>query len=121
MTIKMLVVSSVELLAKSIVRQLEHLDLEILTAWHIDDALEMLESQKIDLLLTDNILRYGSGPELIEKVRKKYPQIKIIIMSSFLGRDEIPSGVGFISKPWGMNGYNDLVEQVEVIIKGAQK
>jgi len=86
----------------------------------MDEALELLKSQHIDLLLTDNKLRYGSGPELIEQVRKKYPQIKIIIMSSLLEQNEIPPGVEFLPKPWVGDSCNQLIEQVKAIIKEAQ-
>jgi DNA-binding NtrC family response regulator len=118
--LKMVVVSCDEILVKVIKRQLTLLNLEVSIALNADEALILLKSQHIDFLLTDNQLKYGMGLELAQQVREKYPQIKVMIMSGLLGRDEIPHWIRFLPKPWNVDGQDQLVEQVKEMIKEAQ-
>ncbi len=45
------------------------------------EALEMMETQSFDLILTDVIMPDCDGIELVMSVRKKLPDIKVIVMS----------------------------------------
>ncbi len=45
------------------------------------EALEIMETQAFDLILTDVIMPDCDGIELVMSVRKKLPDIKVIVMS----------------------------------------
>lgn len=45
------------------------------------EALKIMETQSFDLILTDVIMPDCDGIELVLKVRKKLPDIKVIVMS----------------------------------------
>ncbi len=45
------------------------------------EALEIMETQSFDLILTDVIMPDCDGIELVMSVRKKLPDIKVIVMS----------------------------------------
>ena len=47
------------------------------------EALDILEKQTVDLLLSDVIMPKMNGYQLAEKVAEKYPQIKIQMVSGF--------------------------------------
>ncbi len=46
-----------------------------------EKALELLETQEVDLLLTDLAMPVMSGLELMRHVRKRYPQIFIVVLT----------------------------------------
>ena len=50
-------------------------------------ALQELEVNQYDLLLTDIIMPEMNGYELAEKVQKKYPDLKILLMSGYTDTD----------------------------------
>ena len=52
-------------------------------AHRVKDGLKNLENQTYQLLLLDYRLPDGTGFELLESVRTKYPQVPVIMMTSF--------------------------------------
>lgn len=55
----------------------------VYTATNAEHALELLEKNDIDLLLTDIIMQGMDGYQLAEIVHKKYPHVKIQLASGF--------------------------------------
>ncbi len=51
-------------------------------------ALTLLETELIDLVVTDLIMPRMSGLELVEKIRRRYPSLPVILITAF-GSDEI--------------------------------
>ena len=47
------------------------------------DALDVLEKEKIDLLISDVIMPEMDGYELVARVKEKYPDVKVLLMSGF--------------------------------------
>ena len=48
-----------------------------------EDALEKIEALEPDLILTDIRMPYMDGLTLAERVRQKYPSMKIVIFSGY--------------------------------------
>jgi len=93
----------------------------IFTANDGNEGLKIIEEIKPDLILTDIMLTYKSGLEVISISKKKNPHIPIVIISA-LGKEEInikeafKIGIsGFISKPF------TSVELLEIIQKTLKK
>ncbi len=59
----------------------------ILTAENGVRALEILESAQVDLVVTDLKMPVLNGYDLISHMKKKYPSIPVIVISSFLYPD----------------------------------
>jgi PAS domain S-box-containing protein len=59
----------------------------VLEAKDAKAALEVVQSHagKIDVLLTDVVMRGMSGPELVEKVIASHPALKVVFMSGYTG------------------------------------
>lgn len=55
----------------------------VFTAGSAKEALEILEVQEIQILITDIQMSHISGLELIEDVKEKYPAMKIIVLTGF--------------------------------------
>lgn len=56
---------------------------QVLVAHNGEEALSILEKNKIDLLLSDVIMPNMDGYKLAEKVRKNFPDVKIQLVSGF--------------------------------------
>ena len=41
-----------------------------------------------------------SGSELAEVVRRRRPDIRLILTSGYVGEEAVPRGLAFIPKPW---------------------
>ena len=86
----------------------------ILVADSGEAALKVLESNDIDLLLSDVVMPNMDGYKLAEKVRKKYPSIKIQLVSGFdddrkrTEEDEILYKY-LLSKPYNSSSLFDAV------------
>jgi two-component system, response regulator YesN len=59
------------------------------------DALEQLEKNPVDVLLTDIKMPIMGGTELSEKARRLYPDIEIIILSGFAEFEYARQAIGF--------------------------
>ena len=56
---------------------------QVLTAGSGEEALEILSGQDIQILITDILMGTMSGLELIGIVKKRYPDIRIIVLTGF--------------------------------------
>jgi len=70
-------------------------------------ALEWMESHpgRIDLLLTDVVMRRMSGPELVERLNASHPTLKVVYMSGYTGeliaeRRGLKVGLTLLEKPF---------------------
>jgi PAS domain S-box-containing protein len=70
-------------------------------------ALEWLESHpgRVDLLLTDVVMRRMSGPELVQSLNASNPTLKVVYMSGYTGelmtnREVLKPGITLLEKPF---------------------
>lgn len=102
---KILVVDDSEFSRLSIAQMLESEGLKVLAqAQSANEALEVLDKEKIDIAIIDVVMPEVSGIELAKDISSKYPNTNIIMISS-LGQenivlDSITAGAqDFIQKP----------------------
>jgi len=79
------------------------------------DADEYLQKNKPSLIFLDNKLPDGYGVDFITYVKKKYPKIKIIMISGFgTARDvALENGADvFLEKPFSLDNVNQAIDQV---------
>lgn len=65
------------------------------------DALKQVRSSAYDVVLTDFDMPTMNGVELATAIRREFPQVRVLLMSS-LPKDRmpaIPQGVPFLAKP----------------------
>jgi DNA-binding response OmpR family regulator len=76
---------------------------------------EYLQKNKPALIILDNKLPDGYGVDFISYIRKKYPAIKIIMISGFGSARDVAMANGadlFIEKPFSMNEVNEAIDKI---------
>jgi two-component system cell cycle sensor histidine kinase/response regulator CckA len=91
----------------SVRRLLEWHGYTVLEARNGEDALRVYEANQsgIDLVLTDLIMPEMGGHELVEHLRARDPNLRVLFMSgyterAFTSNGSMPSGTGFVEKPF---------------------
>lgn len=92
---------------------LEKMGYSVLTANSGTEALEQLEKQPVDLVLTDMLMPGLSGAELAREIRQRIPELPIILFS---GVNEIPEDAKyadlFLSKVEGPARMSEKIAEV---------
>jgi CheY-like chemotaxis protein len=79
----------------------ETLGFTVFDAYDGHHALALLEARpEISLLFIDVRMPGMSGPELAKVVRKRRPDIKLLLTSGYVGPEGVPSDLPFVPKPW---------------------
>jgi two-component system CheB/CheR fusion protein len=102
-----LAVEDNDALRRVIVRQLNSLGYRVLEAKHADDALQLMELESIDVLLTDIVMPGGKdGVELARQARQRWPTIAVVFSSGFSQAKpdgdaiSLPPETPLLSKPY---------------------
>ena len=98
---------------------LEAADYEVLSAPSGERALELLETEKVDLLFTDVIMPGGmNGLQLIEQVHASNPAMPVLVTTGYM--DELPArgmrekSLDVLAKPYQ---HQDLLDRVEAALQ----
>ena len=89
-------------------------DLNVLTAENGKKAVEVMESFKVDLVVTDLNMPEMDGFELLAYIRKSHPNIPVIVMTGF-STTEIEKKLqtldifGYIEKPFELKYLTNMI------------
>lgn len=99
-------------------RLLQRKGYKVLTASSGADALKLLESEKIQLMLSDIIMPKMDGFELSEIVKEKYPHVKIQLASGFAERTTPRTGDEPPAEEWLRKPYRakDLYKRLRELL-----
>ena len=84
------------------------------------EALGVLEAQPIDLVITDFYMPEKSGLELIQDLKRKYPEVRVVAITAFDIREgvdvlELAKQYGadaILEKPFGADQLRTVVKDV---------
>jgi CheY-like chemotaxis protein len=83
-----------------------------------EDALRQLDALggKVDLLLSDVVMPNCTGPELVQRMRERYPRIPVVFMTGYASSDEVeeaplPNVFGVLHKPFALHALQKIVRQ----------
>jgi CheY-like chemotaxis protein len=83
------------------VAMFEDLGFTVFDAYSGHHALALLEVRpEIRLMFIDVRMPGMTGPELAEAVRRRRPEIKLVLTAGSVGEEAVPGGVDFVPKPW---------------------
>ncbi len=104
----------------SALTEFEHLSF-IGEAESAEDALQQLEDQQPDVLILDLGLPEMNGIEMAQEVRKKWPGIKIIILTSHNQPEEVIAALGAGAQAYVLKDIKPqrLAQVIESVYEGA--
>lgn len=106
---KILFVDDEESITKTLYRQFMPLGYDVLLSNNPEEALELLESQVVDVVVSDMRMPQMDGATFLEKVHEKWPDIQRILLT---GYSDIGSAIDavnkgriqfYLTKPWKEN------------------
>lgn len=115
---------------RSITRLFMDTEYEVLTAESGADALDILESEKVDVIVSDMKMPKMTGYELLSEVKKRFPNIVRIILSGFSDErivfDALQKNIAklYILKPWENTVLINTIEkvfQIENVLRNNEK
>ncbi len=88
---------------------------EIALAENGEKALRIIESKKVDLVLTDLKMPDMDGMELTKQLRQSHPEIPVVVMTGYPSVDSAVEALrnkvaDYIVKPFNINRLYKLVE-----------
>jgi putative two-component system response regulator len=113
---RLLVVDDMEAIRLALVKCLQLSGYQVISAASGGEALELLRSQRFDLLLTDQSMPGLSGLELTEAVVRMHPDMPIVVLTGHmdveLAKDSLRRGASdFVTKPINIRELPILVER----------
>ena len=100
-----LVVEDVPQTRATAVQLFQDLGCEVFDAYNGHSALTILEAHpEIQVLFADVRMPGMSGPELAQVARRLRPDLRIVLTSGYVSRDDVPDGIPFVPKPWRTGG-----------------
>ncbi len=114
---RLLIVEDDELLCNSLKKLFLKESYEVTAVSSAESALKVLESQPCSLIITDIILPGIDGIELLAKVKEQYPEVIVIIMTSYAG---IESAI----KSFRLGSYDYIIkpiinEEIKMLVRNA--
>lgn len=116
---KILVVEDDPMIRKTIEFKLNKSGYETEVAEDGQQGLEMVDDQVYDLLITDVMMPYITGLELVEKVKKKLPNLPILLLSAVGHEDMVLKAFDlgaddYMKKPFSPN---ELLIRVKKLLR----
>ncbi len=114
---KILVVDDDAIVIKSCRRILESEGFEVLTVSGAEEALEMIKTFEVDLLLIDVKMPKYDGLYLMREIKKELPEVPIIVMSGYPTQETVNEVMKlganqFIPKPFRPDELMRVIRQV---------
>ena len=107
-----LVVEDVPQIRATAVQLFQELGCEVFDAYNGHGALKILEARPaIQVLFADIRMPGMSGPELAQAARRLRPDLRIVLTSGYVSRDEVPDDIPFVPKPWRTGDLVDVVRR----------
>lgn len=83
------------------VQILKSLGCEVHDAYNGQEALDLLQTHpEIHVLFTDVRMPGMDGLVLAEIARRRWPDLKVVLTSGYIGPEELPDDMAFVPKPW---------------------
>jgi hypothetical protein len=101
---RILLVEDEESVRFALARLLQRVEFSVTSATDGAEALQLIEQQNFDLVLTDAVMPGMSGPELIRHLRIARPELRVILMSGYtpgsVQGDDDPDAPQRLRKPF---------------------
>ena len=82
---------------------------QVIAAVHGRDALRILDDSEVDLVVSDVVMPGLGGLELTEELRRRYPELPVLLMSGYAPKEAEAPGLRRLHKPFALA---DLLQAV---------
>jgi len=125
-TEKILVVDDESTICDSVKKILSRKGYEVEKTLNATDAIEKIKKGKFDILITDLMMPQVSGMELLELVKKYYPEIDVLVITGYATIDSAVQAtklgaLDYIQKPFTPNELTDRVQKALELRKNKNK
>lgn len=111
-TVAVLVVEDLPGVRHTAVQILKSLGCQVFDACNGPEALELLQTHpEIQVLFTDVPMPGMDGLELAEIARRRWPDLKVVLASGYVGPEELPKDMAFVPKPWRARDIAEAVTE----------
>jgi DNA-binding NtrC family response regulator len=115
--ISVLVVEDEESTRKLCADVAESCGMRAIVAGSVEEALRRLESNAVDIIVTDLILPPSSGLELLKQVHEMYPQVAVVVLTQYGTIDSAVAAtrmgaVDYVTKPFHIEDLRARLERV---------
>ncbi|OJU77844.1 MAG: two-component system response regulator [Bacteroidetes bacterium 47-18] len=89
----------------------------VFTAISGDTALQLLETQPVDIIITDQRMPGMTGVEFLSKVLEKYPEPMRILLTGFADMNAVIDAVNkgkiyhYLTKPWNEEELDNTIQK----------
>ena len=116
-TAKIIVVDDEKQICHNVAKILSKYDFEVTYALSAKEAIKKMTQEPYALLITDIVMPEMDGLELLEYVKREWPQTKTIMMTAFASIDSAVKAIqmgalDYIPKPFTPNELRSTVKQV---------
>jgi len=116
-TAKIIVVDDEKQICHNVAKILSKYDYEVTYALSAKEAIKKMTEEPYALLITDIVMPEMDGLELLEYVKREWPQTKTIMMTAFASIDSAVNAIqmgalDYIPKPFTPNELRSTVKQV---------
>ncbi len=109
-----------EPLNRELLRRFLHRDHEVVEADGVDQAVSVLEQTAltVKLIVCDYLMPGRSGVELAAEVRKRWPEIPMMLLTGFEGSDDVQAALDqglvkrLMTKPWRGAQLRTVVDEM---------
>jgi DNA-binding NtrC family response regulator len=113
---RVLIVDDDHLVRDALRFALEDAGYDVWAVAHGADALAVLESQAVDIVLSDIFMPGMNGFELLKQIRQRRPDVPVILVTGFgnieMARQALKEGAtDFITKPYNVSEIPILIER----------
>lgn len=107
-------------------QNIKNLDLDVYKAYSGNEALELLERTRIDIVLTDIHMPGIDGLQLLEKIQERWPKCRVIFLTGYNEFDYVYTaikytGVSYLLKTEGFGKIIATVEKAVAEIENSMK
>ena len=94
----------------------------ILTACDGSEAIEILRSSRVDLLVTDLNMPVVDGFELLEYILKQHPRLPVIVMTAYTNLNVIErlNSLGFVHYMEKPLEFDDLLTNIRLLLDNGE-
>lgn len=113
---QLLVVDDEEIARKNLEHILTRENYEVVTASNAPEAMKRMEENEFDVVLSDLRMGKVDGMELLEKIRIKYPDVKVIMVTGYATIDSAIEAMRkgafyYVAKPYKLAEVRAVVKQ----------